>query len=238
MRKCIQWLRARPFVVLLVPLITVILLLPDRILLRETEVEWLDAVRTFQVRITDYPVERAKTYRLTADNIYLYMAKDSATATLQPNDIIIFRGKVKRPDSIGTFDYATYLRRKGIVGTAYVGSGKWHKVGTSDQFSLRITATRLQHRLVERYRELGITGNELGTLAALTLGYREELDPMIRQSFQRAGAAHVLAVSGLHTGIIYAVLWMLLTGFGYWQPLYEQKWRRRIDYSCMQSADS
>ena len=100
--------------------------------------------------------------------------------------------------------------------------------GQSAHWSLRVMDTRLQHRLVERYREVGITGNELGTLAALTLGYREELDPGVRQSFQRAGAAHVLAVSGLHTGIIYGVLWMLLTGFGLWKPLYEQKWRRRV----------
>ena len=242
MRGVIQWLRARPFVVLLVPLIALILLLPDKWLLRESEVEWLDQSHTFQARITDYPVERAKTYRLTAEvtavhdtawqetkgRIYLYMAKDSVVAELEPNDLIIFRSKVHRPDSIGTFDYATYLRRQGIAGTAYVGIRKWRVVGESSWWSLRIAAKRLQHRLVARYREVGITGNELGTLAALTLGYREELDPTIRQSFQRAGAAHVLAVSGLHTGIIYYVLWQLLTCFGYRRPLYEQKWRRRI----------
>ena len=237
-----SWLKARPFVVLVVPLMVVILLLPDKWLLRDTEVDWLGEEHLFQARITDYPVERAKTYRLTAEvtavrdtaweetkgRIYLYMAKDSTVAGLQPNELIVFRGTVRRPDSIGTFDYATYLRRRGIAGTAYVGERKWHVVGTSSRWSLRITAKRLQHRLVERYREVGITGNELGTLAALTLGYREELDPNIRQAFQRAGAAHVLAVSGLHTGIIYGVLWMLLTGFGLWKPLYEQKWRRRV----------
>ena len=115
-----------------------------------------------------------------------------------------------------------------VLVIAYVGIRKWRVVGESSWWSLRIAAKRLQHRLVARYREVGITGNELGTLAALTLGYREELDPTIRQSFQRAGAAHVLAVSGLHTGIIYYVLWQLLTCFGYRRPLYEQKWRRRI----------
>ncbi len=241
-RQIVSWLQARPFVVLLVPLIAIILLLPDRVLLRDTEVEWLDTTYTFQARITDYPVARAKSYRLTAEvtayrdsswhattgTIYLYLAKDSTVAELEPNDLIIFRSKVRQPDSIGTFDYATYLRRKGIAGTAYVPANKWHTISTSSRWSLRIAAKRLQHHLVNRYREVGITGNELGTLAALTLGYREELDPSIRQSFQRAGAAHVLAVSGLHTGIIYGVLWALLTGFGLWKPLYEQKWQRRV----------
>lgn len=240
-------LQARPFVALVVPLMALILMLPDKWLLRDTEVEWLDEPHSFQARITDYPVERAKTYRLTAEmtavydtawqatkgRIFLYMAKDTAVAALQPDDIIVFRSKVRRPDSLGTFNYATYLRRKGIAGTAYVRAKQWHLAGKSSHRSLRIAAVRLQHRLVERYREVGISGNELGTLAALTLGYREELDPSIRQSFQRAGAAHVLAVSGLHTGIIYAVLWALLTGFGLWRPLYEQKWRRWILSGCI-----
>ncbi len=220
----------------------VIALLPERVLLRETEVYWLDMAVVFQARITDYPVERAKTYRLTAEvtaykdtawhatrgRVYLYMEKDSTVQALEPNKVISFRGKVKRGEAIGTFDYGTYLRRQGIVGTAYVAAGRWHVVGESEWFSLRIAATRLRHRLIARYRELGITGKELGTLAALTLGYREEIDPTVRQSFQRAGAAHVLAVSGLHTGIIYGVLWALLTCFGFWRPLYEEKWRRWI----------
>lgn len=240
MRGVIQWLQARPFVVLLVPLIAIILCLPDKILLHDTEVEWLDTACLFQARLTDYPVARAKTYRLTAavsgfkdsiwhtaqGNIYLYIAKDSAAALLHPNDIITFRSRVRQPDSIGCFDYATYLRRQGIAGTAYVPAGKWRTIGVSDGLSLRMAAKKLQHRLVERYRNLGISGDELGTLAALTLGYREELDPAVRQAFQHAGAAHVLAVSGLHTGIIYSVLWVLLTGFGVWKPLYEQKKRR------------
>ena len=198
-RQIVSWLRARPFVVLLVPLIAIILLLPDRVLLRDTEVEWLDTTYTFQARIKDYPVERAKSYRLTAEvtaysdsawhattgTIYLYLAKDSAVAALLPNDMIAFRGKVRQPDSIGTFDYATYLRRQGIAGTSYVPARKWQHIGVSTRFDLRATAKRWQHRLVERYRELGITGNELGTLAALTLGYREELDPSIRRSCTR-----------------------------------------------------
>ena len=211
-RQIVSWLRARPFVVLLVPLIAIILLLPDKWLLRDTEVEWLDQPHTFQARIKDYPVERAKSYRLTAEvtaysdsawhattgTIYLYLAKDSTIAALQPNDIIAFRGKVRQPDSIGTFDYATYLRRQGIAGTSYVPARKWQHIGVSTRFDLRATAKRWQHRLVERYRELGITGNELGTLAALTLGYREELDPSIRQASTRRSCTRLSSQRTAH----------------------------------------
>ena len=90
-------------------------------------------------------------------------------------------------------------------------------------------ARRLQYRLSQRYHELGISNPEAGTLSALTLGYREDLDPDIKRSFRQSGASHILAVSGLHTGIIYTVVLALLTGFGYWKPLYEDRKRRIVN---------
>jgi len=66
----------------------------------------------------------------------------------------------------------------------------------------------------------------LATVGALTLGYKEDLDPDLRRHFQASGAAHVLAVSGLHTGIIYALLIGLLTLGGRCKPLYENRFGR------------
>jgi competence protein ComEC len=49
------------------------------------------------------------------------------------------------------------------------------------------------------------------------------LDKTLRHHFQASGAAHVLAVSGLHTGIIYAILAWLMTLGGRYKPLYENR---------------
>ena len=228
-----EWLRAHPFVVLLVPLIAGILCCdltgkPFN-LLRDTDVPWLDSTCVFRLTIEDYPVEKAKTYRYTAGNIYLYLRKDSTRNFPEIGDIVAVRTTVHRPDSVGSFDYAHYLRRQGIVGQAYARSQDWQIVGHSERLSLTMQARKLQHTLCERYRELGISDAEVGTLSALTLGYREDLDPDIKRTFQRAGASHILAVSGLHTGIIYAVIAMLITCFGRFKPLYEERLHRRIN---------
>ena len=61
-------------------------------------------------------------------------------------------------------------------------------------------------RLYKRLSDAGLSGDELATVGALTLGYKEDLDPELKHHFQAAGAAHVLAVSGLHTGILYGLL--------------------------------
>ena len=84
----------------------------------------------------------------------------------------------------------------------------------------------LQERLYGRLEDGGLSGDELATVGALTLGYKEELGKELKRHFQASGAAHVLAVSGLHTGIIYAILLGILTLGGRYKPLYENKlWR-------------
>ena len=81
----------------------------------------------------------------------------------------------------------------------------------------------VQERLYGRLAAAGLTGDELATVGALTLGYKEELGKELRKHFQASGAAHVLAVSGLHTGIIYGVLLWLLTLGGRVKPRYENR---------------
>lgn len=86
----------------------------------------------------------------------------------------------------------------------------------------------MQEQLYKRLSDSGLSGDELATIGALTLGYKEDLDKELKHHFQASGAAHVLAVSGLHTGIIYGLLWWLLTLGGRFKPFHEDKWKRRL----------
>ena len=84
----------------------------------------------------------------------------------------------------------------------------------------------MQEKLYQRLQDGGLDGDELATVGALTLGYKEELDRELKRHFQASGAAHVLAVSGLHTGIIYGLLIFLLTLGGRFKPLHENRFHR------------
>ena len=81
----------------------------------------------------------------------------------------------------------------------------------------------VQTELYKRLSASGLRGNELATVGALTLGYKEELPPELRTHFQASGAAHVLAVSGLHTGILYGLVVWLLTLGGRVRPMHENR---------------
>jgi len=205
---------------------------------RETNVTIDTTYQRYRVVVSSYGVERPKTIRYEAFcplphavtgrpmpvSIYLYLPKDSLQPVL--GDTLIISARLRVPEPQGSFDYARYLRTRGIVASAFTRRYDNHSPITIRTLSDHSPFTMIQHRLVERYRELGVHGSELGTIAALTLGYRESLEPDIRQAFQTAGAMHVLAVSGLHTGILMSVLWWLLTGLGLYPPLWEERGRR------------
>lgn len=91
------------------------------------------------------------------------------------------------------------------------------------RYPARAAPNPWQQHLYGRLEAGGLSGDELATVGALTLGYKEGLDKDLRRHFQASGAAHVLAVSGLHTGIIYAILLWLLTLGGRVRPRYENQ---------------
>jgi competence protein ComEC len=64
--------------------------------------------------------------------------------------------------------------------------------------------------LIEKLKLAGLEGDELSVASALILGYRAELDRELMSAYAGAGATHVLAVSGLHVGIVYFILNALL----------------------------
>jgi len=91
------------------------------------------------------------------------------------------------------------------------------------KYAPKAAPNAMQQMLYGRLAAAGLEGDELATVGALTLGYKEDLDKDLRRHFQASGAAHVLAVSGLHTGIIYALLIALLTLGGRFRPMHENR---------------
>lgn len=212
----------------------------------DTEADYLDSARVFRVHVLEPPVSKpygymlsvrllsmyeADSVRLLSQQALLRLETDTVRAVVpQTGDILLVRTRVVRPHALfkGDFDYGRYLRLQHKVGIAYVRSSQCRTIGNVPVRTLRAKAAACQQRLVRRYADAGLSGSALAFVSAITLGEKDELDSSLRQSFAAAGAAHVLAVSGLHTGIIYAVVVALLTFFGRRRPLYEQRLRRAL----------
>lgn len=145
--------------------------------------------------------------------VLLYFAQDSAAATLKRGSQLLVRTRPTLPANNGNpdeFDYPRYLVRKGISATGFVAAGEWSITPRTTPPGLQERALACRDAVLNLYRRLGFEGERFAVISALTMGYKEELDEDIRRSFSVSGAAHVLALSGLHVGLITAVLLFVL----------------------------
>lgn len=89
------------------------------------------------------------------------------------------------------------------------GGDAYHRLSGFDK--LKIRALWYRHRLLERYRSLSVDDEHAySVLAAMTLGDKSALSSEVKDIYSITGASHVLALSGLHLGIIYMLLSVLL----------------------------
>ena len=66
-------------------------------------------------------------------------------------------------------------------------------------------------KLLDRLSESGLDGSVYAVVAAMTLGDKSQLTKELRDTYAVSGASHILALSGLHLGIIYTLLSLLLS---------------------------
>ncbi len=103
--------------------------------------------------------------------------------------------------NFGLFDYAAYLRRKGIHYLLETDSKNSIRILDSGHWSRWIFKTR--KKLSERLT-LGIEKDSLasGIIRGMLLGYREDIPNDVNEAFRRTGTLHVFAISGSHISLI------------------------------------
>ncbi|PKP26904.1 MAG: competence protein [Bacteroidetes bacterium HGW-Bacteroidetes-2] len=141
-------------------------------------------------------------------SILVLFPKDSGLKKLQVDKVLLLKTAVENlPQSKNPnqFDYASYLNQKGIYHQIKVNSNEILSI-TNGSISMKGIAsyvrTSIQDNLVENHFE----GNALALINALLLGQRQDLSEDVYRDFAAAGAVHILAVSGLHVGIIMLLL--------------------------------
>ena len=190
-------------------------------------VAWPDHPVDVRVSIESFPSARSRSWRYEAEvaghALYLYLPADTVTPPYVPGDSLWLKGVTLRPpenfDGL-TFDYARFLRHRGITGTVYVRADR---VGPLPSSARSLRATTLRARLSDRYGRESLLDDEVqAVVRALTLGDRADLDGTLREAYAEAGVSHVLALSGLHVGIIYMLLSFLL------RPLFRRRGLRWV----------
>lgn len=112
--------------------------------------------------------------------------------------------------------YAGYLRlmnRRGYSASAWVYGNSNTVILPDKARTPMYYASRMQAAAEQRMDRLGMRPDNLATAKAMSIGARKSLSPELRETYSLTGASHLLAVSGLHVGIVAmlvnALLWLL-----------------------------
>ncbi len=151
--------------------------------------------------------ERAKTMRVQlllvpqGESVTAYLRKDERSKHLKPGDGIMIQAKMRE-------GYHHTL-------SCFVEADRWQSAEISlRELSLidrtRITFLRWRHHLLMKYQWEGADDEVYGVLAAMTLGDKSALSKELRDTYAVTGASHILALSGLHLGIVYLLLTTLM----------------------------
>jgi competence protein ComEC len=147
-------------------------------------------------------------------SIMLYLRNTGAKNLCSYGDVMVVPFSavkpVPPPRNPDEFDYQRYLAFNNIFFQAYAEPGAVIHTGVNDGNALREWAYSVQRYFKRVLFNCIGSRNETGVAEALLYGYDDDIDPETIRAYSNTGTLHVLAVSGMHVGIIFAILALVL----------------------------
>lgn len=201
------------------------------------------------VTLDEPPVEKTKSIKANATVQYLinndstipvkgkiiiYFKKDlptgqaGSTLQLQYGSQLVFKKslqEIKNSGNPGGFDYKRYCLFQGITHQVYLKPEEFEILDGENKSGFRNFIYDTREKVLNVLRTNIQSKKELGLAEALLIGYKDDLEQSLVQSYTNTGVVHIIAISGLHLGLIYWLLSMLF------KPLQKRKkirWLRPV----------
>lgn len=184
----------------------------------EKEQTWVGEVR-------DLPTEKEKFQKVLMEvktlgekkqldgKVIVYIRKPFDISVIKPGAVLKVTSNFnspKAPLNPHEFDYKTFLERKNIYYQCFAESGDVSFVTEATDFSLVNLGLGIKQKIKSAFESGNLNPEAAQLCTALLTGYDDEISLETINAFAHSGTLHVLSVSGLHTGILYAVLVFLL----------------------------
>lgn len=136
-----------------------------------------------------------------------------ASLLFQYGDLVRFHSKIKRIQSFhnpGSFNYEGTLNRQGIYVSGFVANAAGiilirHNSASGIKLKLESFRLRLKQLI---YAHAPSPQREI--LEAMTIGNSKAIPQEVRDNFAKTGTSHILAISGLHVGMVAATGFFLI----------------------------
>jgi competence protein ComEC len=110
-----------------------------------------------------------------------------------------------KPTLPGEFDYEAYLRRKGVFAISRFTCEDFLKLSLKE-FSFKSLFLSFRNDLIQKFHSYGLFGDRLAIASALLLGARSDISDDLNEAYSHSGITHILAVSGMHVGLVFAAV--------------------------------
>lgn len=155
--------------------------------------------------------------------IILHMRNDVSSQKIEYGDLLVLKAfprLIAEPLNPDVFNYKKYLAGKNIHYQAFIKSGRWKVLQKNQGNKLLSMAYRARKNLIHILAKHLGKGESFAVASALVLGYKEELSEELKNAYATTGAMHVLAVSGLHVGLIWGIIAFFLNLIRWKHPLW------------------
>ena len=183
---------------------------------------------TLIIKINELPVEKDKSYKVEGTvteiitdskrqnvngKVLIYFSKNEHIQIPTYGDNILIKGglqQIKNAGNPGGFNYSRYMAFQQTFHQVFIKSEKFvllpsHK--KNPLYSFVFYAREKTIKVLQKF----IVGNKkvTGIAEALLIGYKEVLDKDVVQAYSNTGVVHIIAISGMHLGLIYVgLVWL------------------------------
>lgn len=181
---------------------------PPLFILKVLDVPKHNTTRTRFTAQVLYRSDSTYLFEATTGTIVVHLDTDSAAKHIQPDDELVVFGKLQTPqppDIPESFDYSNYLAQKGIYDILHVKKNHWKPYRSKPSITFRGYMYNLRENWVKILDDYSLSNASQGIIEALVWGKTDDIDKEQMQAYTRTGVVHILAVSGMHVGLIYAL---------------------------------
>lgn len=184
-------------------------------------------------------VEKAKTYKAKASveavnkdgewkevtgTMLVYFSKEGIQKLKYGSQVLIYKPLqlIKNSGNPGGFDYKQYNAFQGIFHQLFLKSNEYIVTNSTNESPFKSWLFNVRWWVIQKLQRYIKPEREAGVAEALLIGYRDDLDKDLVQAYSNTGVVHIIAISGLHLGMIYiALVWLM-------KPFKRTKWIRWI----------
>ncbi|WP_303310875.1 ComEC/Rec2 family competence protein [Hymenobacter sp. BT730] len=188
-------------------------------------------IEFYRAVVDDYTVVRPATYATTVrvsavriagqwqaavGGIRVSIPRDSGVVMPQYGDVWLVRGAPapsKPPLNPGEFNYRRYLEYHQVYHQQFIHPDQYRTLAHTPPNPLKAMSMRAARVLDGVFREYVHAKREYALSSALVLGIKDDVDQETRQAYANTGTTHIMAVSGLQVGLLFALVTWLLTRF-------------------------